>query len=100
MVLIHNFKATSFFKAFLLASIASSVIITISLISKDSVEFYLLKNKKDKDPEEKMFRWQAYLISFVITFFTSFVGLYIMNFIFGFGGGMLVILNNNQKKNS
>ena len=90
--LIHNFKATNYFNAFILNAFASAAIAALAiemrfqLYKENSFTYLFLSNfygariLTDK---------QKVLIVFITAFFTSICVFFIMYLIFGFGGGML-----------
>ena len=95
MVLIKHFHSTNIWNAFILNSIASSLVIVFALTVKDFLNLYTNINPdkiNDKDNNMKMkvkITWYNILIIFIVTFFISMIAYTLMYFIFGFGGGML-----------
>jgi len=91
MPFFNNFKSTNFNNAFLLTSLLNSIIITISIFTKEKIED-IENNTKD------ISSYKVYLISFFITFLATYCSLWIMYLLFGFGGGMLIMNIKKKKK--
>ena len=72
-----NFKENSILNVFLLGSILQTVILTLTLISHES-----LKNNK---LEKKM----HFIVSTILIFLINFISFVIMYLMFGYGYGML-----------
>lgn len=85
--LIKNFKSTNIFKAFLLNSITSTIIIVLAI----EVNFMISKRNVDNEKENKTNEENNILMVVIITFFTTIIAYSIMYLIFGFGGGMITI---------
>lgn len=107
MPLISGFKSTNVWKAFILSSITSSLVIIIALTVKSNFDtFSSIKininkyaNKdgnKDtnKDTNKNSVRqdtnFKSILFTIIATFISSMIAYSSMYFIFGYGGGMLV----------
>lgn len=104
MPFIKNFKSTNIWKAFVLNSIATTIIIFVSITTKNYLDNYTTINyttslnsknttKYSTDQDHKIIRktnFQSILITLLITFSTSMLAYTIMYILFGFGGGMLV----------
>ena len=83
--LFKNFKATTIHNAFILNGLA------VSLISVIAIQVKYLIDKYDKNNlKEKLSQNIRILITFAITFIIALIVYYLLNKIFGFGGGMLV----------
>ena len=90
MPLIKNFHATDVWKAFILNSLLTSVIILVSITSKQYLDNFV--EEDDANTTNKNIRktsLQNILISFVLTFIISMLSYTIMYYTFGFGGGMV-----------
>ncbi len=90
MPLIKNFRATDVWKAFILNSLLTSVIILVSITSKQYLDNFV--EDDDANTTNKNIRktsLQNILISFVLTFIISMLSYTIMYYTFGFGGGMV-----------
>jgi uncharacterized membrane protein len=90
MPLIRNFRATDVWKAFILNSLLTSVIILVSITSKQYLDNFI----EDDDTNEtgkniRKTSLQNILISFLLTFIICMLSYTIMYYIFGFGGGMI-----------
>lgn len=86
MVLVENFKSTTIFKAFVLNSLASSLIIFIAILVKTEFDNY-------KIVENNLIRnttFKSVLFTFLFTFLSSFITYMVLYFIFGFGESMLI----------
>ena len=104
MAFIKNFKSTNIWKAFILNSIATTIIIFVSITTKNYLDHYTTINynaslnsknttKDIIDQDHKIIRqtnFQSVLITLLITFSTSMLAYTIMYILFGFGGGMLL----------
>ena len=88
MAIIKNFKSTSIWKAFVLSSITSSLIIIISISVNQKLNSYRLNHKNINKDNNKL-NWFSIYITFITTFFVSLVCFTMMYFLFGFGGGMI-----------
>lgn len=76
--LIPGFKATTFFKAFVLNALATALIAIIAISTKDALN-------KDKEMHEATRGFVAFLAAFI----SAFVTYVILYMLFHFGGGML-----------
>lgn len=91
MPLIRNFRATDVWKAFILNSLLTSVIILVSITSKQYLDNFI-EDDNDTNTTSKNIRKTSIpniLISFVLTFIISMLSYIIMYYTFGFGGGMI-----------
>ena len=77
--LIDGFKANTFFKAFILNALSSSIIASVAITVKDRLDTYT-----KYDINLKIF------LTFIITFFITLISFSFMYMLFGFGGGMMV----------
>lgn len=90
MPLIRNFRATDVWKAFILNSLLTSVIILVSITSKQYLDNFIeddYTNETGKNIRKTSL--QNILISFLLTFIICMLSYTIMYYIFGFGGGMI-----------
>ncbi len=76
--LIPGFKATTYFKAFVLNALATALIAIIAITTKDAL---------DKDPNLQ--ETTKGFIAFLAAFISAFVTYVILYMLFHFGGGML-----------
>lgn len=95
MPIIKNFLATNVWKAFILNSILTSVIILVSVTSKQYLDSYIIidNNEDDKKGNNKIVHktnFKSLMISLLLTFTISMLSYTIMYFTFGYGSGMLV----------
>ena len=88
MVLIHDFNSTSLWKAFVLNSLVTSLVILIAITLKSNLDSYIDVDKKTKIPNR--IDWFSLIITLLVTFCTTLIAYLIMYVLFGFGGGMLV----------
>jgi uncharacterized BrkB/YihY/UPF0761 family membrane protein len=86
MPLINNFYATNVWYAFILNSILTSVIIVVSITTKQALDNFVYK---DADQDNKT-TFGNITLTFIVTFIISMISFSLMYFIFGFGGGLLV----------
>ena len=90
MALISGFRSTSVLKAFILNSIASSLVIIIALTVKTRFDTFSNKNDKDTQYVKQHTNLKSILLTVTATFISSMLAYTAMYFIFGYGGGMLV----------
>lgn len=76
--LIKTFKANTVFNAFILAAIFQTILLSLTLSSKDYVEKF------------KINPFLNFIISILYIFIITLISYTIMYLIFGFGGGMLI----------
>tara|TARA_Y100000389_G_scaffold197848_1_gene233235 strand:- start:596 stop:871 length:276 start_codon:yes stop_codon:yes gene_type:complete len=89
MPLISGFRSTNIWKAFILNSISSSLVIIIALTVKS--KFDTFSNKyKDTNNVKQQTNLKSILLTIIATFISSMIAYSSMYFIFGYGGGMLV----------
>ena len=84
MVLISGLKSTTIWKAFLLNSIASSLIIFVALTIKSNLDIY-----NSKDGYNKSNNTINLIITLIITFIASYMSYTLLYVIFGYGYGMM-----------
>jgi len=77
---IYAYKSTNILHAFILNSVATTFIVTLSLLAKDYIEHRRTSLK---------LKTSTYLILALITFVASMVSFYTLHVLFGFGGGMM-----------
>ena len=85
MPLINNFRSTNIWKAFVLNSLAASIVIVIGITVKSHFDTYTTDDSKIK----RKTNFTSISLTILFTFLTSFLAYTIMYFVFGFGGGML-----------
>ncbi len=94
MPLIRNFQATDVWKAFILNSLLTSIIILVSITVKQSLDNYVFVNNDiDFDQNDKVVRKStgvSILFTLFVTFVASMLSYTIMYFLFGYGGNMVV----------
>ena len=79
MPVFKDFKANTFFKAFLLNAISASIIASSAITVKDRLD--------------KLTKYDIYtkiILTFIITFIITLCSFGVMYYLFGFGGGMMV----------
>lgn len=83
--LIRGYKATTIEHAFILNSIASALIASMSI----EMRTYLDKKSEEKNNTWILTESQKAVIVFITGFITALVTFIILNILFGFGAGML-----------
>ena len=105
--LIHHFTASTVWKAFILNSVAASMVIFIAITTKKTFDNYLNLNgdsncntglldaQDDQKPPKNSVSATALstFITLTSTFMTSLLAYTILYVLFGFGGGMIAISN-------
>jgi hypothetical protein len=86
MPIFKGLRSTTIWKAFLLNSIASSLIIVIAITIKNRFDIYKDING-DKIKESTSAK--SLLITIFVTFAASYTSYVVLYLLFGFGGGML-----------
>ena len=76
--LIKNFKANTIFKAFILAALFQTILLSFTFSTKDLI---------DKYAKNEFLKW---LSSIIYIFIITIISYTIMYLIFGFGGGMKI----------
>ena len=90
MPIFRNFRATNVWKAFILNSILTSIVILVSITSKQYLDNYIdIDGNKNKIVHKTNFK--SLIITLLVTFVISMLSYTIMYFTFGYGSGMLVI---------
>lgn len=100
--IIHHFKASSIWKAFVLNSVAASLVIFIALTTKKTFDNYVgdhddddvTDNDHNIDKDRKVVQKTNPLSVFLTltsTFMTSMVAYTVMYVLFGFGSGMIAV---------
>ena len=100
--LIHHFKASNVWKAFVLNSIAASLVIFIALTTKKTFDSYtddhgdddVTDNDHNVDKYNKVVQKTNPLSVFLTltsTFVTSMIAYTVMYVLFGFGSGMIAV---------
>lgn len=87
MPLIKGFKSTSIWKAFILNSLASSLIILLAISIKDHLDSFT-------DDKGRLIHRKTtprnLLLTFIVTFIATLGAYILLYFLFGYGGGFLV----------
>jgi len=90
MPIFRNFRATNVWKAFILNSILTSIVILVSITSKQYLDNYIdIDGNKNKIVHKTNFK--SLIITLLVTFVISMLSYTIMYFTFGYGSGMLAI---------
>ena len=89
MPLISGFRSTNIWKAFILNSIVSSLVIIIALTVKSKFDTFS-NSKDDTDNVKQQTNLKSILLTIIATFISSMIAYSSMYFIIGYGGGMLV----------
>ena len=97
--LIHHFKASNVWKAFVLNSIAASLVIFIALTTKKTFDNYtgdndVTDNDHNIDKDSRVVQKTNPLSVFLTlasTFMTSMIAFTVMYVLFGFGSGMIAV---------
>lgn len=89
MPLISGFRSTNVWKAFILNSIASSLVIIIALTVKSNFDTFSNNKDINKDVKQRT-NFKSIMLTIVATFISSMIAYSTMYFLFGYGGGMLV----------
>ena len=90
MPIFRNFRATNVWKAFILNSILTSIVILVSITSKQYLDNYIdIDGDKNKIVHKTNFK--SLIITLLVTFVISMLSYTIMYFTFGYGSGMLAI---------
>ena len=89
MPLISGFRSTNIWKAFILNSIVSSLVIIIALTVKSKFDTFS-NSKDDTDNVKQQTNLKSILLTIIATFISSMISYSSMYFILGYGGGMLV----------
>jgi hypothetical protein len=87
MPIIEGIQSTTIWKAFLLNSITSTLIIFISITIKERFDQF---KDKDNRPITRTTNPSSILLTLSSAFITAMIAYTIMYLLFGFGGGMLV----------
>ena len=82
--LIQGFRATDRKKAFILNALVSALVIVITIQTKSSLD-----NHFNKDAPKTRVSLASLGISFVVSFFAAWSAYWLMEIVFGYGGGML-----------
>ena len=86
MALIKGFRSTSVWRAFILNSVASTLVIFIAITIKEKLDKFV-----DKDHEVvRNTDIKSIVFTLLFTFLASMAAYTIMYIVFGFGGGMLI----------
>ena len=88
--LIHHFTASTIWKAFVLNSIAASLVILIALTTKSTFDSYDQEHDDDgKKIPVSGTNIMSIVVTLIATFVASMVAYTAMFVLFGFGGGMI-----------
>lgn len=99
--LIHHFTSSTIWKAFVLNSIAASLVIFIAVTTKNIFDSYFDDNGDDDiedddhnvDKKQKHTNPLSVFLTLTSTFMTSMLAYTILYVLFGFGGGMISVSN-------
>ena len=89
MPLIKNFKSTNIWKAFILNSILSAMVIFTAITVKSTFDKYRVSGKSNDKNIQKTTNRKSIILTLLFTFAASFLSYTMMYFVFGFGGGMI-----------
>lgn len=94
-VLIKGFKGTTIWKAFILNSIVSALVVVIAITVKSELDNWKITGTDydSYDPNYKAKRdtsFQSIMITTVVAFMASMITYVAMYYAVGFGGGMIV----------
>tara|TARA_Y100000389_G_scaffold204807_2_gene259805 strand:- start:3038 stop:3283 length:246 start_codon:yes stop_codon:yes gene_type:complete len=78
MAIIHNLKANTIHKAFILSAFTTTFIVVISFLAKDII-----------DASYSNITVKKYAVISTSTLVACLISYYFMNVVFGYGGGML-----------
>lgn len=87
MPLISGFKSTNVWRAFILNSLASTLVIFIAMTVKERYDHYTDKKNNEINRTTNL---TSIGLTIVATFIASMFAYTIMWLVFGYGGGMLV----------
>lgn len=88
MPLIQHFRSTNVWNAFILNSIAASIVIVIGMTVKEHFDTYIVDDN-NSNKIKRTTNFTSISLTILFTFLISFLAYTIMYFVFGFGGGML-----------
>ena len=88
--LIHHFTASTIWKAFVLNSVAASLVILIALTTQKEFDRYNQKDDKDGKTSAGT-SVMGLIVTLLATFVASMVAYTTMYVLFGFGGGMIAV---------
>ena len=87
MPIIKGFKSTDIWKAFILNSLASTLIIFIAMSVKERYDHYT--DKKDQEINRTT-NFKSIGLTIIATFFATMFAYSLMWIVFGYGGGLLI----------
>lgn len=87
MPLIRGMKSTNVWKAFLLTSVASTLVIFIAMNVNTRFDTYSDKNNQEVT---RTTNYKSIGLTLLATFLSSMIAYTLMYFVFGYGGAMLV----------
>ena len=92
MPLVHGFRSTSIWRAFVLNSIATTLVIFIAVTVKGQLDTYKADSGSEHDDTDVTRRTNltSVVVTLLATFLTSMAAYTLMYVVFGFGGGMVV----------
>lgn len=91
MPLISGFRSTNIWKAFILNSIVSSLVIIIALTVKSKFDtFSNINTDMHINDVKQQTNFKSIMLTIIATFIASMISYSIMYFLFDYGGGMLV----------
>jgi len=94
-VLIRGFKSTTIWKAFLLNSLVSALVIVIAISVKSHLDNWKVTGTEDdpSDPNYEAKRetsFKSIIVTIIVAFLASMITYVAMYYTVGFGGGMMV----------
>ena len=90
MPFIKGFRSTNVWNAFILNSIAASLVIVLAITVKGHFDNYESKTKDNVSNIKRKTTLKSVLITLSVTFCTSMLAYIVMYYTFGYGGGMLI----------
>ena len=90
MPIIRNFKSTNIWNAFILNSIATTLVIFLAMTVKERLDTYSYDDDDRDNKIERKTNVTSVIITLLATFLTSMFAYTIMHYMFDYGGGMLI----------
>lgn len=93
-----NFRSDSYFKAFILNSLATALIAALAIelrLGLDDKESLIYKFFNGIFHGKDLYEYQAFITEFLLTFVVAFLVYQLLYIMFKFGGGMMI--GNNDK---
>jgi ABC-type spermidine/putrescine transport system permease subunit I len=85
---IKNFKATTIMKAFVLQAMAATIVIFMAVTMKAKYDKYT--DKHGQNVVNVQITWRSVVFTLLFTFATALLSYFMMFWVFGYGGGMLI----------